>query len=211
VPPRGEDPHQDRDHPAFPAAQPLDQSPDARLDGPGLHGDAQEPADDDDEQRHVDGAEQDPGVVVVDVALLVLDPVEAVDRRGERVDQDPLRVLLHLVIGPRLGGAFLVPVIDPGRHQPHQPDGGQQAGHPPAGEQVVDRLDARVAHKAGGHRGEVGLDGGRDRPELGLVDEGGDRRRLGEGARIPANSADPRITRNGGYFRMANTTSSARR
>jgi hypothetical protein len=31
-----------------------------------------------------------------------------------------------------------------------------------------------------------------------------------KGARIPANSADPRIARNGGYFGMANTTSSAR-
>ena len=29
-----------------------------------------------------------------------------------------------------------------------------------------------------------------------------------KGARIPANSADPRIARKGGYFRMANTTSS---
>ena len=52
----------------------------------------EEPADDDDEQRDVDGAEQLAGVVVADVPVGVLDPVQAVDRRGERVDQDPLRV-----------------------------------------------------------------------------------------------------------------------
>jgi hypothetical protein len=53
-------------------------------------------ADDDEEQRDVDSAEQRPGVAVVDFALRVLDPVQAVDRRRYRVDQDPLRVLLDL-------------------------------------------------------------------------------------------------------------------
>ena len=40
------------------APQPLDDAGDAGLDGAGLHGHAQEAADDQDEQRDVDGAEQ---------------------------------------------------------------------------------------------------------------------------------------------------------
>ena len=76
-----------RSRPLQPAHQPADSG----LDRAGPHRDAQEAADHDDEQRDVDGAEQGAGVVVADVALGVLDPVEAVDRRGQRVDQDPLR------------------------------------------------------------------------------------------------------------------------
>ena len=56
-----------------------------RLDRPGLHRHPEEPADHDDEQRDVDRTEQRPLVVVVDVPLGVLDPVQAVDRRRERV------------------------------------------------------------------------------------------------------------------------------
>ena len=89
VPPSAKTDHQDRDHPPLPAPQPCHQPADPGLDGAGPHGHAEEAADDDDEQRHVDRAEQGAGVVVVDVPLGVLDAVEAVDRRGQRVDQDP--------------------------------------------------------------------------------------------------------------------------
>jgi hypothetical protein len=47
---------------------------------PGLHGHPEESSDDDDEKGHIDGTEQRAAVVVVDVAGLVLDPIEAVDR-----------------------------------------------------------------------------------------------------------------------------------
>ena len=49
----------------------------------GLHRHAEEPAYDDDEERDVDRAEERSRVVVVDVPLRVLDPVEAVDRRRQ--------------------------------------------------------------------------------------------------------------------------------
>ena len=57
-PAEGEHDHEDRDHPALPAVQARDQQGDAGLDRAGLHGDADEAADDEDEQRDVDGAEQ---------------------------------------------------------------------------------------------------------------------------------------------------------
>ena len=47
----------------------LDEQGDAGLDGAGLHGDADEAADDEDEERDVDGAEQLAAVEDVDVAV----------------------------------------------------------------------------------------------------------------------------------------------
>ena len=64
---------------------------DAGLDGAGLHRDGDEAADDEDEQRDVDRTEQLAAVEHVDVARgRVLDAVQTVDRRLERVDDDPL-------------------------------------------------------------------------------------------------------------------------
>ena len=74
---------------------------DARLDRAGLHRHAEEPADHQDEQRDVDRAEQRAGVVVADLPLRVLDAVQAVDRRRERVDDDPRGMPRHLVVRPR--------------------------------------------------------------------------------------------------------------
>ena len=54
----GEDGHQDRDHPPLVAGESPHEERDAGLDGAGPHRDADEPADDEDEQGHVDGAEQ---------------------------------------------------------------------------------------------------------------------------------------------------------
>ena len=79
--------HEDRDHQAFPALQAPHQPGDASLDRPGLHRDADEPADHEDEQGDVDGTEELAAVEDVDVAGgSVLDAVEAVDRGLERVD-----------------------------------------------------------------------------------------------------------------------------
>ena len=70
-----------------------DEQGDAGLDRAGLHRDADEAADDEDEQGDVDGAEQLAAVEDVDVAgRRILDAVQAVDRRVERVDEDPLRI-----------------------------------------------------------------------------------------------------------------------
>jgi len=64
---------------------------------------------------------------------------------------------------------------------------------------------ARVADEAGRHGGEVGLNGGRDRPELRLIDEGGDRCPLGEGSQDPGQQRRPedgqerRVLQDGGH------------
>ena len=50
--------HQDRDHQPLAAPQPLHDPRDARLDRARLHRHAEEAADDQDEQGHVDRAEQ---------------------------------------------------------------------------------------------------------------------------------------------------------
>ena len=82
--PDGEHGHQDRDHQALMAPQAPHEQRDARLDRAGLHRDADEAADDEDEQRHVDRAEQLTAVEHVDVAGLgVFDAVDPVDRRHE--------------------------------------------------------------------------------------------------------------------------------
>ena len=125
-----EDAHQDRDHPPLLAPEPADEAGDPGLDGPGLHRDAEEPADDDDEQGHVDGTEQDAGVVVADVALRVLDAVHAVDRGGEGVHQDAGRVRRNLVVGAWDGAAGLVKLVgacgdDPGCDRHHHDQGEQ--------------------------------------------------------------------------------------
>ena len=131
-PPEGEDDHQDRDHPPLPPLQPRHQRPDSRLDGSGGHRHAQEAADHDDEQRDVDGSEQGAVVVVADVALGVLDPVEPVDRRCQRVDQDPLRVPGDLVVGAGDRRACLVELVGARRDEPggdrHQDDQREQDG-----------------------------------------------------------------------------------
>ena len=95
------------------ATEPPDQAANAGLDRAGLHRHAQEAADHDDEEGDVDGAEQRPRVVVVDVPGCVLDPVEAVDRRGERVDGSNARLLLvaggwnpNLALWSQAGGAL---------------------------------------------------------------------------------------------------------
>ena len=96
----GEHRHQDRDHPALLAAQASrTSSAIPAWMAPGLHGDADEAADDEDEQRDVDGAEQLAAVEDVDVAgRRILDAVQAVDRRVERVDEDPLRIRVDLLV-----------------------------------------------------------------------------------------------------------------
>ena len=58
--------HQDRDQQPFAALQALDEPGDPRLDRAGLHRHAEEAADDEDEQRDVDRAEQLAAVVVRD-------------------------------------------------------------------------------------------------------------------------------------------------
>ena len=98
----GEDGHQDRDHPAFVTAKAGHEQRDAGLDGARLHRDADEAADDEDEQGDVDGAEQVTTVEHVDVAGgRVLDAVEAVDRRLQRVDDDPRRGRVDLLVRAR--------------------------------------------------------------------------------------------------------------
>ena len=92
----GEDDHQDRDHQLFPAGHAGDHAGDAGVDGAGLHRHAEEAADDDDEQGDVDGAEQLAVVPEADVPGLVLDPVQPVDRRLDRIEQDLLWVVLDL-------------------------------------------------------------------------------------------------------------------
>ena len=101
-----------------------DEQRDPGLDGSGLHRDADEPADDEDEQCDVDRPEQSAAVEDVDVARRwILDAVQAVDRRVERVDEDPLRIRVDLMV--RVGDRFPVGVEvvlpgrdDPGRRQP---------------------------------------------------------------------------------------------
>ena len=98
-----------------------------RLDRPGFHGDAEEASDHDDEEGDVDGPKERPAVVVVDVPRLVLDPVEPVDRSGDRVDEDPLRVRLHLVVGARDRLALFGEVVVAGGDDPGG-DGGEDDG-----------------------------------------------------------------------------------
>ena len=128
----GEDDHQDRDHPAFPAAELGHQPRDAGLDRPGPHGHAQEAADHDDEQGDVDGPEQDAVVVVADVALVVLDPVEPVDRGGQGVDQDALGIAVDRGVGPRDRCPVLVQLVGARRDDPgedgHQDDQREEDG-----------------------------------------------------------------------------------
>ena len=72
---------------------------DAGLDRAGLHRDAEEPADHEDEQRDVDRAEQLAGLKTLMLpSSASLDAVQAVDRRHQRVDEDPLRGRLDLVV-----------------------------------------------------------------------------------------------------------------
>ena len=59
VPPRAKT-TSGRDHQSLPARDALDQAADARLDRSGLHGDTQEAADHEDEERDVDRAEERP-------------------------------------------------------------------------------------------------------------------------------------------------------
>ena len=115
-----EDSHQDRDHPTLASTQTGDQSADPALDGAGPHRHPQEAADDDDEQRNVDGPEQYSGVVVADVALVVLDAVQAVDRSGQRVGQDARRVRVDRVVGAGDRCALLVEGVGPGRDEPRR-------------------------------------------------------------------------------------------
>ena len=98
--------------------EPLDEPADPGLDRPGLHRHAEEAADHEDEQRDVDRAEQRPGVVVVDVPGLVLDAVQAVDRGRERVDEDPRRLRVDLVVRPGDRLAVGVQVVRAGRDDP---------------------------------------------------------------------------------------------
>ena len=110
--------HQDRDHPALAALEAGDDPGDAALDRAGLHRHAEEPADDEDEQRDVDGAEQLARVPDADAAVLgALDAVQAVDRRHQRVDDDPLRGRLDLVVRARDRLAVRVGVVGAGRDQ----------------------------------------------------------------------------------------------
>jgi hypothetical protein len=113
-----EDAHEHGNQPPLSAAHTFDEAADAGLDRAGLHRHAQEPADHEDEQRDVDRAEQRAGVVVVDVPARALDAVEAVDRRRQRVHEDPRRVRDDLVVRPRNRLAGGVQVVDAGRDHP---------------------------------------------------------------------------------------------
>ena len=98
----GEHGHEDRDHPPLATLEPADDPGDAALDRAGLHRDAEEPADHEDEQRDVDRPEQLAGVPDADAAVLgALDAVQPVDRGHQRVDDDPLRGRLDLVVRAR--------------------------------------------------------------------------------------------------------------
>ncbi len=88
------------------------QAPDARLDRLGLHRHADERADREDEQEDHRRAVEEPRVERVDVAALVLDPVEAVGDRGPELLQllgdrlvDALDALLDVVARRELGVA----------------------------------------------------------------------------------------------------------
>ena len=127
----GEDGHQDRDHPALAAAEAVHEQGDPGLDRPGLHRDADEPADHEDEQGDVDGPEQVTAVEHVDVAGgRVLDAVEPVDRRLERVDDDPRRARLDLLVGAGDRRTLLVEGILAGGDDPrgdrHEDDEGEE-------------------------------------------------------------------------------------
>ena len=115
-----EDDHQDRDHQPFAARQPTDDPRDPGLDRPGLHGHPEESADDEDEQGDVDGPEQLARVPDADAAVLALDAVQAVDRRHQRVDDDPLRVRRDAVVRARDRLAVRIDVVRPGRDDPGQ-------------------------------------------------------------------------------------------
>ena len=115
-----EDDHQDRDHQPFTAREPTDDPRDPGLDRPGLHRDPEESTDDQDEQGHVDGPEQLARVPDADAAVLGLDPVQAVDRRHQRIDHDPLWVRLDRVVRPRDRLTVRIGVVLPGRDDPGQ-------------------------------------------------------------------------------------------
>ena len=85
----GEGRHQDRDHPDLAAPQRSEQPADAGVDRPGLGHHRQEPADDQHEDRHVDG-----------VRHAGLGVVEPGDRRHQH-RAEPLRVRLDLGVGAR--------------------------------------------------------------------------------------------------------------
>ena len=61
-----------------------------------------------------------PRVVVADRAVGALDAVQAVDRRGQRVDDDPRRVLPDRVVRARDRRAVRVVVVPAGRDDPRQ-------------------------------------------------------------------------------------------
>ena len=141
----GEDGHQDRDHPAFVTTKAGHEQGDAGLDGAGLHRDADEAADDEDEQGDVDGAEQVTAVEHVDVAGgRILDAVEAVDRRLQRVDDDPRRGRFDLLVGAGDRGAFGVEGVPTGGDDPRR-----QRGDHDEGEQDRVRGGQREAGLAG--------------------------------------------------------------
>jgi hypothetical protein len=116
----GEDAHQRRDQQALPARHPADEAADAGLNRAGLHRHAEKAADHEDEQRDVDRAEERPRVVVVDVPALVLDPVEAVDRRCQRVDEDAGRLRVNLVVGARERLTRIVCLVGASRDDPRR-------------------------------------------------------------------------------------------
>ena len=92
----------------------------------------------------------------------------------------------------------------------HEPHRRQEARHPAAGEQLVDRLDPAVAHEAGRHRPVDRLGRrSRTRPSSGSSTKASTADHWVKHARMPANSADPMIARNGGTFFTVKTTSSA--
>ena len=111
----GEDDHQHGDqHPAF-LPELLHDRIDAGIDRPGLHGHAQEAADQQDEQRHIDGAVQVAAVVDVNEPGGILDAIHAIDGRGDRL-APILWIGLHGVIGAwdRRSGIVIVILARPG-------------------------------------------------------------------------------------------------
>src|SRR5262249_52757401 len=119
-----EDDHQDRNQQVPASTKALDRHIDAGVDGTGLHGDAEEPANDQDEQGNVDGAVQEAGIVGANLLrCLVLDPVHAVDRRLEGVLEQPLRILIDAVVCPWNGLTVLI-VVRPCWNKPGE-DGHQ--------------------------------------------------------------------------------------
>ena len=123
--------HQDRDEKSLAAPQARHDLRDSGLDRARLHRHAEEAADDEDEECHVDGAEQLAAVPDADAPVLgALDAVEAVDRRQQRVGDDPLRILVDLRVRPRDGLSILIELVATGgndvRRDRHQHDQREQ-------------------------------------------------------------------------------------